>query len=337
MRRSAAVSIRDVAKAAKVSAATVSRTLSNPGVVTESTRRRVLAAVQSSGYIGNPMARGLRCHKTNAVLVLVSDFANPFFPQVIKGIESTAHALGYRILLGNTQRNATRERSYTQLAEQHQVDGIILLGTRSPSNGGNDVGRFPLVIGCEPYPSLPTVVIDNAAAAAEACMYLLALGHRRIGYINGPRRSSLCKDRLAGYRSALRAGGIRYESALVINGDFTAGAGATGLNQLLQRGAPPTAVCCASDEIAIGAIRAAKQHGLKVPEELSVVGFDDIAFAEYCDPPLTTVRQPRTEIGQQLMQLMYREIEGKTPHRDRSVVLPHQLILRGSTLPPRRG
>ena len=331
------VSIRDVAKLAKVSTATVSRTLSDPEVVSESTRQRVMAAVEKTGYVVNPMARGLRTQKTGTVLVLVPDIGNPFFSQIIQGIESAAHADGYRILLGDTQGNRARERDYAKLAEQRQVDGIILLGASIPF-GNTDASSWPpLVIGCEYFQdrSIPTVRIDNQAAAAEACAHLIELGHRRIGYLNGPPRSPLCIDRLAGYRAALRAAGIKYEAALVAGGDFTLEAGVAGMKQLLQLPKPPTAVFCASDEMALGAIRAAKEHGLKVPEDLSVVGFDDIQFAAYSDPPLTTIRQPRAEIGQRVMKLMVQLARGKVPAGADTVILPHALMRRGSTRAPR--
>lgn len=335
------VSIKDVARIAGVSIATVSRTLSDPSVVSEATRQKVTAAIESSGYIANTLARNFRTRRSNTVLVLVPDIANSFFSQIIHGIESAAHDAGYRILLGDTQGNREREHNYASLADQKQVDGIVLLGASIPF----DIDRRrrkpaadwpPMVIGCEYFHGfqLPTVRIDNQLAASDAVAHLIGLGHRRIAYINGPQDSPLCIDRLSGYKKALKQAGLRFDAALVAQGDYSLASGVNAMTRLLALPQPPSAVFAASDEMAIGAIRAAKAGKIAVPKQLSVVGFDDIAFAEFSDPPLTTIHQPRVEIGRRVMGMLLKLLrEEPLSERERELVLPHELVVRESTVP----
>lgn len=328
-------SITDVARLAGVSIATVSRTLSNPEVVSEETRNKVMAAIESSGYVANTLARSFRTRRSHTVLVLVPDIANSFFSQIIHGIESVAHDAGYRILLGDTQGNLERERNYANLAKQRQVDGIVLLGASIPFERDKrrrspDPTWPPMVIGCEYFHDfqLPTVRIDNERAAQDAVAHLIGLGHSRIAYINGPKDSPLCVDRFAGYNHALKAARIRFDSTLVAQGDYSLASGVSAMKALLPH--QPSAVFAASDEMAIGAIRAAHEAGLKVPAQMSVVGFDDIAFAEFSDPTLTTIHQPRTEIGRKVMQMLLQQLQGEVISTS-EVVLPHSLIVREST------
>lgn len=328
-------SIKDVARLAGVSIATVSRTLSDPGVVSEATRRKVTDAIKASGYVTNTLARNLRTRRSNTVLVLVPDIANPFFSQIIHGIESVAHDAGYRILLGDTQGNTERERNYAKVAEQKQADGIVLLGASIPfecdrRRKNPDPAWPPMVIGCEYFHDfhLPTVRIDNERAAQDAVAHLIGLGHRRIAYIDGPKDSPLCVDRFNGYKLALQHAGIRFDPLLVATGDYSLASGVRAMADLLAQ--KPTAVFAASDEMAIGAIRTAHLAELKVPADLAVVGFDDIAFAEFCDPTLTTIHQPRIEIGRRVMEMLLQLLRAQ-PLPEREVVLPHRLVVRQSS------
>lgn len=330
-------SIKDVAKLAGVSIATVSRTLSDPGLVRENTRKKIMDAIAESGYVTNTLARNFRTRKTNTVVVLVPDISNPFFSNIIHGIEKVAQANDYRIVLGDTQGDREQEKAYGSLVEQRQADGIILLGASipfecSPRRKKLDPAWPPMVMGCEYLDDFefPTVRIDNVQAAQDATNHLLQSGHQRIAYINGPKESPLCEDRFQGYKQSLRRAKIKYDAKLVGQGDYSLRSGVDAMKSLLSLDEPPTAVFVANDEMAIGAIKAAKEAGLSVPGDLSVVGFDDIRFAEFTDPPLTTIHQPRAKIGRRVMEIMCKLLEGEAL-QDFLTVLPHELVIREST------
>lgn len=330
------VTIKEVARLAGVSTATVSRTLAAPDKVAEVTRERVMRAVRELGYVPNTLGRNFRQRRSNLVLVLVPDISNPFFSSIIRGIERVAGEQGYRILLGDTQYNASRQRDYSELVTQRQADGIICLGMDIPfgyrkGRKSIDPAWPPFVMACE-YDGqipVPTVCIDNEAAALAAAGELIALGHRDIAFINGPEASPICRDRLAGYRRALTEAGIAPRQSWWRHGDFSLASGHREMQRLLGQKRRPTAVFCANDEMAMGAMRAAREAGLDLPGELSVMGFDDIDVAAFTWPSLSTVRQPRDAIGVQAMRLMLDLLQGRTAPQER-VVLPHEIVLRES-------
>lgn len=332
--------IRDVAREAGVSTATVSRVLSRPDLVNAETRRSVLAAVNALGYTPNAAAKSLRTLRSGKLLVTVPDIANPFFSLILQGIEGAALRAGYAVLLGDTQHDEQREQQYALMLQRREADGLIFLGHRLPKAAAALVrsqssGTAPVVNGCEFSPTLgvPSVHIDNAKAAFEAVDHLSQAGHRRIGVVTGPMASPLSRDRLKGTMArASRAG-----SKIVITtagGDFSIESGIAAAEQLLAGPRPPTAIFCFNDEMAIGVLHTAKQHGLRVPDDLSVVGFDDIRFAQFSDPPLTTVRQPMRELGEATVRLLLDILRGNVKDAV-SVTLPHALIVRASTGPPR--
>jgi LacI family transcriptional regulator, repressor for deo operon, udp, cdd, tsx, nupC, and nupG len=328
-------SIKDVAKMAGVSTATVSRTLSEPDSVSKKTRSKVLEAVKKSGYVANALGRSLRTQRSDTVVVLVPDISNPFFSNIIQGIESEAKSKGYRIVLGDTQMDRERERSYADMVKQRQADGIILLGASipfdvDPQTKTADPSWPPMVMGCEYLDiDLPTVRIDNVSAAFDATAHLIDLGHKKIAYINGPKDSPLSIDRLRGFHQALEQAGIESRADWIAQGSYSLQSGVDAMQGLLS-GDAPSAVFCANDEMAIGALKAAKQMALRVPDDISIVGFDDIRFADYCDPPLTTIHQPRADIGRSVMKVMCQLLSGEVLDQQ-DVVLPHALVIRQST------
>jgi LacI family transcriptional regulator, repressor for deo operon, udp, cdd, tsx, nupC, and nupG len=326
-------SIHEVAKHAGVSTATVSRALSRPDLVSPQTRRIVLQVVKRLGYSPNSAAKHLRTRRSGNILVTVPDISNPFFSLILQGIEDEAQRNGYAVLLGDTQHDAKREARYAQMLMRKEADGLIFLGHRLPKPAAQLVRRLaprqaPVVNGCEFSPRLgvPSVHIDNATAAAEAMDHLYALGHRRIGIVTGPLVSPLSRDRLAGAQSRARA----EHDLIVVQGDFSIDAGADATKQLLGRREPPTAVFCFNDEMAMGAVETAKLRSVRVPDDLSVIGFDDIRFAKHLDPPLTTMAQPMREIGERTVRLLVDILAGR-PIASFSVTLPHTLIVRSST------
>jgi LacI family repressor for deo operon, udp, cdd, tsx, nupC, and nupG len=323
--------IRTVAAAAGVSIATVSRVLKTPDVVTKTTRDKVMAAVEATGYRPNALASGLRRAKSDNIVVVVPFIQNPFFSGVIQGIEGVAFAEGYQVLLGESQNDQQRLDSYAAMLRSKTADGLILLAATLPSQLSD---KTPLVLACEYFRDhrIPAIRIDNEAAAKMATEHLLSLGHRRIGKITGPRDNLLSRDRLAGYRAALAAAGIAYEEELVAEGAFDLGSGQAAMTRLLALREPPSAVFCSSDEMAIGALKAAREHGKRVPDDLSLVGFDGIRFADFCDPALTTVLQPNVEIGAAAARMMIAILKGGAPAPD-DIVLPVKLLVRQSTAP----
>jgi LacI family transcriptional regulator, repressor for deo operon, udp, cdd, tsx, nupC, and nupG len=331
--------IREVAKRAGVSTATVSRVLSRPDVVSPDTRVRVLKAVERLGYAPNSVAKNLRTLKSRKLLVTVPDIANPFFALILQGIEDTAQKNGYAVLLGDTQHDELREERYALMLKQKEADGLIFLGHRLPKAAAIVVEELsprcaPIVNGCEFSAELrvPSVHIDNAKAAAEAMTHLYDLGHRRIGIVTGPLLSPLSRDRLQGALASAGARGAEPDT-IVMQGDFSIQSGTQAGDRLFERTDRPTAVFCFNDEMAMGVIAAARQRGLNVPRDVSVVGFDDIRFAQCVDPPLTTIAQPMRAIGEGTVRLLLDILSG-TQLAPVSITLPHTLQVRGSTAPP---
>lgn len=326
--------MKDVALKANVSTATVSRALMNPDKVSQATRRRVEQVAHAIGYFPQSSGRNIKRNESHTILVIVPNISDPFFSDVLRGIEITATQQGYLVLIGDCAHQWQQEKNFFDLVVTRQVDGIILLGSRLPF----DIQRAeqhalpPMVMANEFSPDLklPTVHIDNLTAAFNAVHYLYQAGHRRIACITGPEEMPLCHYRLHGYIQALRRSGIPVEPQYIARGDFTYEAGANALDQFLTLPYPPSAIFCHNDIMALGALWQAKRHNLKIPDDLSIVGFDNIALAEFCDPPLTTVAQPRFAIGCEAMRILLEQLSGHHVSSG-SRLLDSELIIRGST------
>jgi LacI family repressor for deo operon, udp, cdd, tsx, nupC, and nupG len=334
--RGSVSTIYAVAKRAGVSTATVSRVLSRPQVVTPSTRDRVLQAIEDLSYAPNSAARNLRTLKSGKLLVTVPDISNPFFSLILQGIEDAAQRAGYAVLLGDTQHNARREERYAQMLKHKEADGLIFLGHRLPKAAAEIVRQVaprcaPIVNGCEfsPHLGVPGVHIDNTKAAAEAMDHLYSLGHRRIGIVTGPLLSPLSRDRLRGTRARAAAEHAE-EQLVIIPGDFSIASGVTAGEELLAGAQRPSAVFCFNDEMAMGVVEVARARGVRIPEDLSIVGFDDIRFANHVNPPLTTIAQPMREIGESTVKMLLSIIENPDTYPV-PLTLPHRLVVRSST------
>ena len=328
--------IYEVARRAGVSTATVSRVLSRPQVVSPETRLRVLHTVKLMAYAPNSAAKNLRTLRTGNLLVTVPDISNPFFSQILQGIEDAAQREGYAVLFGDTQHDEAREERYASMLQRKEADGLIFLGHRLPKSAGDLVRSMapacaPVVNGCEFNARLriPSVHIDNAAAASEAMDHLYGLGHRRIGIVTGPLVSPLSHERLRGATTRARQEDA-VEDFVIVHGDFSIESGATAAERLLALQDRPTAVFCFNDEMALGVRQVARRQGVRVPEDLSLVGFDDIRFSRHMDPPLTTIAQPMRAIGEGTVRLLLDILSGKTIVPT-SMTLPHTLVVRGST------
>lgn len=327
----------DIARIAGVSVATVSRALAGSPRVTGETRERIEAAVRDTGYVVNRMARSLRLQQARQVFVLVPNIANPFHASVLLGAEEAAVAAGFHVLIGNTGGDPARAEDHARQLLTGAVDGMLLLGGRMPTPLKAPALQQRLVAVIEPVaaPGVPVVEIDNRAGGREATRHLIGLGHRRIGHIGGTAATTATPKRFKGYTDALAEAGLELQPELVRYGTFSIATGAEEMAELLALPQPPTAVFCGSDEIAMGAIRTIKQARLRVPEDISIVGFDNIYFAAVTDPPLTTIDQPSRRLGFEAMRLLADRLAGVAGPK-RGVQVPYRLIVRASTAPPRR-
>nr|WP_228632621.1 LacI family DNA-binding transcriptional regulator [Halomonas sp.] len=326
--------IKDVAKAARCSTATVSRALASPEKVTEATRERVSRAIAEVGYAPNVAARNLRRAESKTIVALLPDISNPFFSEIINGMEEVAHQAGYQVLIGDCEHDPARAEAYFRLLPTNQADGVLLLTAEVPASlvqQASAQANFPLVMACEFFADidLPTITIDNYQATRHAIDYLISLGHRRIVTLSGPAANPICIERVRGYCDTLTAHDLS-DAIHIAEGDFGFRSGyLQGLTLLTPSNTRPTAIFCHSDEMAIGVLKAARQLDIPVPDKLSVIGFDNIGFSEYCEPELTTISQPRTQIGQQAMRLLISLIKNEPAVRHQT--LSTQLIVRQST------
>lgn len=307
--------------------------------ISEETRQRVLEAARELNYHPDATARRMvsgRTHIIGFVLRQSPDqaFADQFLPQVLSGLGQAAGSQGYHILFEPIPPDQQTKRNYTRLIRERHVDGIILSGPRYDDQDLFQVqaeGAPVVLLGQLPNIHIPFVDVDNIGGARLATQHLIGLGHRRIGLItNAPPAYTASTDRLAGYRQALEAANIPLDEALVRYGAFTPQSGLTAMEELLAARPRPTAVFVASDVVALGALQAIRQSGLQVPEDLALVGFDDIPLAEFIDPPLTTVRLPATSLGWGAAELLIRLIAGDEPIRNPNVILETELVVRAS-------
>jgi LacI family repressor for deo operon, udp, cdd, tsx, nupC, and nupG len=332
--------IIQVAAEAGVSTATVSRVLSQPDRVAAPTRERVLEVVEALGYRPNVAARSLRTLRAAKILLTVPDISNPFFASVIHGAEAAARDAGYAVVVGDTRHDPEVEEQYADMLLRREVDGLIFLGHRLPASLAPLVGSAhavaPIVNGCEFSADLqvPSVHIDNAAASSDAMEHLIGLGHRRIGIITGPPVSPISRDRLTGAMAMAARHGL--EDTLEVRvGDYSAQSAFDHTRSLVERDV--TAIFCFSDEMAVGALSALGAAGLSCPDQVSVIGFDDLPLARFFQPAMTTIAQPKELIGRRTVELLVDILRG-VEQPLRQLTLAHELIVRGSTAaarPPR--
>ncbi|MBI2941898.1 MAG: LacI family DNA-binding transcriptional regulator [Chloroflexi bacterium] len=335
--------IADIARSAGVSLSTVSRVLSGRESVIPigpETRARVLASAAALNYRPNQAARTLASGRSQAVAVLVHDISDPYFSEIVRGIEDVASANQYMVLVCSTDRDPVREREYLLRMGSFPTDGIILAAGGFEEEAGLDevrslIERGVVIVGVARHGlPIPTVRISNEEGAREMAEHLLQLGHRRIAFIAGPPGLTTANDRLAGYRQALREAGLSADG-LVLAGDFTREAGQRVVPHLLRSTPRVTAVFAANDKMAIGCLAGLRAAGIVVPDEVSVVGFGDVPSAQDTEPPLTTVTIPLREIGRQVMREVLQQLGGQPPSAALSA--PTTLTIRRSAAPPRSG
>jgi len=330
--------IQDVARQAQVSTATVSRALSNPELVSAATLERVAEAVHATGYTVNQAARSLRLKTARTIVIAFPNINNPFYSSVLDAVVNEASSRGYGALVAN-RLGDNPTRWLKDYFHSNRADGMVLFDGSLDAQQLHDLrtpeGRFPLVIACDELPDarFHSVMTDNRAAAARATAYLAQLGHRKIGHIHSPSKNPLlASDRLLGFRDAMAAAGLEQRLEWVIDGDFSMASGEAAGRAFLALPDRPTAIFSANDEMAIGFLSVLRAAGLDCPRDISIVGFDDITVARCLVPPLTTMLQPREEIGRLATKVLLDVLESETPKlQPVHIVLKSELVVRGST------
>ncbi|MEZ4862003.1 MAG: LacI family DNA-binding transcriptional regulator [Caldilineaceae bacterium] len=330
------VSMQDVADSAGVSLSTVSRALADSERVKLETRQRIQQLAQEMGYVPNAIARGLATNRTYTLGVVVRDIADPFIAELVRAIDKIVCALGFTLLLINSDANSQQELVAIKELRQKRVDGIIVpdMVTDDQTLPQLEQMGIPVVlINRKHYPF--TVGTDNVAAARLGMNYLLALGHTRIAYIGNSALREDDADRRMGYEQALRQRDLMPDPALIIHPQVSAPqSGTVGFDKLFTLDEPPTAIFCFDDMTALGVISRANAAGVRIPEQISVMGFDDIALAPFFSPPLTTIAQPKEEIARLAVEMTFNLLDQNELPANRA--LAGKLVVRNSTAAPRQ-
>ena len=350
--------IRDVAKLAGVAPITVSRVINNSGYITDKTRQRVEKAIRTLGYVPNSLARSLRSHKTRMLALVLTDITNPFWTTVARGVEDAASDAGFSVILCNTDESGVEQERYIRIILEKQVDGVLLV----PAGDAEEPVCFiqsqqvPVVVLDRRVSSdlgVDSVRSDSISGALELVRLLIRLGHKRIAALTGPRDVPTAIDRVTGYRQALQEAGLTWEQVLYGEYDLASGYRLTNeamqnegrqtygkhdlesgfklTGQVLQSSPRPTALFTANNFLAIGALRALRAANLQVPEQVALVGFDDLPESLVVDPFLTVAAQPAYEMGHKATELLLARLTGHAPESCQEIVLPTQLIVRRSS------
>jgi len=332
-------SIKDVAKIAGVSIATVSRCINTPNLVRAPTFEKVQRAISATNYTPNTLARDFRRGKTKVILVVLPSVGDPFFQDIMVGIRKVAKNKGYNIIIHEHAGQQIGEQEFSELLVSRHTDGIVLLASVSPFATDIVTRKIPVVIGCEVVSSdlhgLPSVHIDNISASIEITQYLIDLGHKRIAFISGDQTNLLTADRQKGYERAMDMANLQINKGWVRSGHLNLSGAQTATKEVMHQHPQPTAIFCANDEMALGCIHELKSQGKRVPEDISVVGFDNIRYAQYSDPPLTTINQPAELIGQRTAERLLTEINQLGDSNSLQIELVHhELIVRKSAARP---
>lgn len=328
--------LHNVAERAGVAPITVSRVINKSGYISQATRERVESVIKEMGYIPNSLARGLRSKKTNTLALLVTDITNPYFTLMARGVEDVAGASNYVVVYCNTDESETKEEGYVNLLAQRQVDGVLLV----PSGDRSKTVEFLVaneikVVAVDRRVSnvaIDTVRSDSEGGAYRLTQLLIALGHTQIAIIAGPQVVSTATDRVAGYKRALAEAGLA-DKAQVYYGVFNQQSGFALTEQAMQQSPQPTAIFGTNNFITIGVTKALQARGLRIPEDISVVGFDDLPESMLLSPFLTVAAQPAYEMGRIATELLLKRIAGKGPEDVTDLILPTTIVERNSIGP----
>lgn len=335
------IGIKELAQKLGISTASVSRALSNPERVSKKMRELVEKAAREVGYRPNRLGASLRTSKTKNIIAIIPDITSSFNSGVIRSIGHTAADYGYSVLYGSTEGSREKELNYGDMARSKQADGIICFSSALPfTEQALESEHFtlpPIVNACEQMSSahaadsnIPFITIDDTAASKELVTHLISLGHTRIALISGNMLQPSAQKRMDGYRQALAEAGLAYDQDLVWKGDYTLDAGRTVTQEIIKSKSGATAIFCMCDETALGSLNTLQENGFDVPKDYSVVGFDDIKYAEFFSPALTTISQPVESIGKRCVEVLMELIKGEEPSQKLEVI-PHQLAVRDSS------
>src|SRR5690625_3988180 len=324
--------IQEVAQKARVSVATVSRYLNNPDIVAKTTGLRVEKAIQDLNYEPSILGRNLRKSESKLLIVLMPSISNPFYTDIINGIEDTAREQGYNILLGQTDSNPEREAIYFNLIKNQLADGVISMDPTVNRQKLMEISKEHPLVQCSEYDEegiISYVSINNERAAYDAVKHLITSGHQKIGMINSNETFLYARERKQGYERALKESGVSIKEKWMYTTDNVEfDSGRQAMKSLLNQDVRPTAVFAVSDILAIGALKEINTSGLNVPEDVAVIGFDKISFSNMTDPTLTTIAQPMYQMGSLSTHMLIDKINGKQTN---SIILEHKLIIREST------
>jgi LacI family transcriptional regulator len=328
--------IRDVAARAGVAPITASRALNNSGYVSEDARARVEKAAAELKFVPNMLARSLRSQKTHTLALVVTDIANPFWTTVARGVEDVANAAGFHVIFCNTDESEAKQERYLSMLLRRRVDGVLLVPATSSGAAVRmlQAQRVQVVVLDRRVPGSAVDVVRGASTdgARRLTQHLIELGHRRIAIFSGPESVSVSRERVAGYTQALAAAGIEADPSLVYHGPFTVEGGFAMAQALLARPAlQATALFAANNFIAIGVLRALREAGLRVPEDISLVVFDDLPDTYTWEPFLTVAAQPAYELGKTATTLLLQRLAEPAQGEPQEIVLPTELIVRAST------
>jgi len=333
--------MKDVAELAGVSASTVSHVLNGTRKVSEDTRERVRLAIEELGYEPNLLAKSLKVSRTFTIGLLISDIQNPFFTSVIRGAEDVALSRGYHLFLCNTDEDPNREDEYVRELSKKRVDGLIVASSASRRDHALQLRLedVPFVFMDREVEGIEadTVSVDNRLGMRLIAEHLTQLGHERVGMVSGPLEKSSGHERYHGLRDALADLGLPLHDSLVRFGDFRVSGGREAAEELLRLPEPPTALVVSNNQMTLGALLAVRELGLRVPDDVSVVSFDDMEWAPLANPPLTALAQPTYEMGATAARMLLNKIEKKATGSPSKLFMEPELVVRESTGPPASG
>lgn len=329
------MTIKDIAKLCNTSVATVSRVINNDPKVADLTRKKILAVIEEQHFVPNVTGRNLRTQKCNKILILIPTMANQFFARILEGINDKAEEYGYDTLVGITNLDETRELKYLDMLRTKDVDGCIsFFNTLSAEQITELAGDYPFVQCCEPTlrANISSVVVNNKQAIYEVCSEFIAEGHKTIGMLSGNYYKYSEQSRETGYKEALIEHGLKVDESLIIKNFYRYKDGSDGVRELMKRKNPPTAIICASDSLALGAINELKLLGKNPGKDIKVIGFDNTSITSYFSPTISSVAQPRYDLGQEAFKLLYEKLQdNNSPYK--KILLPHRIVHRDSTRP----
>ena len=330
------VTIKDIARMADVSIATVSKVINKKDAkISQETRDRIFKIIKETGYVPNRVASSMITKETKSIGLVIPNIANPFFPEVARGAEDKASEEGYSLILCNTDDDVTKEDAYIAMLQEKMVDGIIFTASSrrlkiSESLKHINIPIISLDRELEGLNAQGKITVDNITGAYEAVKYMLDKGYKRVIHLSGPATSMPTKLRVEGYKKALKAFGYPDEEVLIFEGDYTSESGYETIEKVIEMGMTFDGVFCGNDLIAIGALKALKKHGKIVPYEVGVVGFDDIYLAQMIEPELTTVSQPKYLMGYKTVEMLIQMLNHSEVEKTEEV-LKTKLIIRDTT------